>query len=66
MVQWRNFDAYNAYNRDAAEWANTVENWPAIEAIGGYPFQGPIEQYIKELDRATHSPIIFRQLSSDQ
>ena len=66
MVQWRNYDAYNAFNPEAAKWAESVENWPIIERIGGHPLQGPIEQYIKQLDRAKHPPIIFRPLSSDQ
>jgi ubiquitin-protein ligase len=66
MLQWRNFDAYSAINPQAAEWAARDESRSAIEAIGGHPLLGPIEEYIKQLDRATHPLIIFRRLSPDQ
>jgi len=66
MVQWRNFDTYSAINPQAAEWGAKVENWSTIEKIGGHPFQGPIEEYVRLLDRATHTPMIFRQLPPDQ
>jgi ubiquitin-protein ligase len=62
MLQWRNFDALNAFNKDAAAWAAKIENWPAIAAIGGYPLQGPIEEFMRELDRATQPPIVFKPL----
>jgi ubiquitin-protein ligase len=64
MVQWRNFDAFHPFNREAAEWAANVDNWPLIEAIGGHPLQGPIEQFLKQLDRAIQPPIRFTRLSS--
>ena len=66
MLLWRNFDTYSAINKEAAEWGTKTENRPAIEAIGGYPLQGPIEEYIRQLDRDKHLPIIFRRLSPDQ
>lgn len=46
MIQWRNFDIYNAFNRDAAIWAANPSNWKYIESIGGYPFQIPWHQII--------------------
>lgn len=64
MVQWRNFDAFNPLNRAAAEWAANPEHWPQIVAIGGHPFQGPIEQLLKAFDRANHPPIVFRSASA--
>jgi ubiquitin-protein ligase len=66
MIQWRNFDAYSSINPKAAEWAARDESKSAIETIGGHPLLGPIEEYIKQLDRAVYPPIIFRRLSSDQ
>lgn len=63
MVQWRNFDAFNSFNRQASEWAVKVENWPLIEAIGGHPLQGPIAQFFQQLDRATHPSIVFKPLA---
>ena len=64
MVQWHNFDAFNPFNRRAAEWAIDTENWPSIYAIGGHPLQGPIEQLIKELDRASQPRITFRRVAA--
>jgi len=63
MVQWRNFDAFNPFNRQAAEWAVNPENWHYIQDIGGHPFQGPIEQLLKQLESAKQPPIEFRQLT---
>lgn len=65
MVQWQNFDAFNPFNPEAAEWAVQINHWPFILAIGGYPWQGRIEQFIKELDRAGQPPIIFKPLSPE-
>ncbi len=64
MVQWRNFDAFHPFNRTAAEWAANPEHWPYIQEIGGHPFQGPIDQLLKELERGQRPPIVFRPLSS--
>ncbi|HEY4383501.1 MAG TPA: ubiquitin-conjugating enzyme E2 [Ktedonobacteraceae bacterium] len=66
IVQWRNFDAYNAFNPKAAEWATSIENWPAIEGIGGHPLQGPIQQYIDQLNRSRRPRITFKRLSPDE
>lgn len=66
MVQWRNFDTYSAINPQAAEWGAKVENWSIIKSIGGNPLQGPIQDYIKQLDRAKHPPIKFTRLSPGQ
>lgn len=63
MVQWRNFDAFNAFNREAAEWAVNPEHWEYIQAIGGHPFQGPIEQLVKEFRQAGLAEITFKPLS---
>ncbi len=64
MVQWRNFDAFNPFNREAAEWAANPAHWEYIQAIGGHPFQGPIEQLFKEFSQAGRQPIKFRPLPS--
>ena len=66
MVQWRNFDAFNPFNRSAAEWAADPGHWPAITAIGGHPFQGPIAELAKLLDRSKQPPIQFRRLEAVQ
>jgi ubiquitin-protein ligase len=63
MVQWRNFDALNPFNREAANWATNPDNWPIIQSIGGHPLQGPIEQLLKEFDRSSHPRIEFRRLT---
>lgn len=63
MVQWRNFDAFHPFNPEASEWAKDLTHWPAILAIGGHPFQGPIEQLLRMVDRATQPAIQFRPVS---
>jgi hypothetical protein len=65
MVQWRNFDAFNPFNKEAAKWAADSKNWKHIEKIGGHPIQGPIEQFLKELDRNVNPPIVFKPVSSN-
>ncbi len=37
IAQYRNYDMFNPFNRDAAEWARTEEGQTAIETIGGAP-----------------------------
>lgn len=66
MIQWRNFDASNPFNEDAARWAVDVDNWPLIVAIGGHPIQGPITEFFEKMDREMHPPIEFRPVSSDE
>ncbi len=60
MVQWRNFDASHAFNEEASEWASRFENWSHIQSIGGHPFQGPIEQLLKKLERSRYPRIVFK------
>jgi ubiquitin-protein ligase len=64
MVQWRNFDAFHPFNQTAADWAADPTHWKYILAIGGHPWQGPIEQILKQLDRARQPPIAFRRVRS--
>ncbi len=50
MLQFRNFDMSNAFNKEAARWTfdpelppeKLEERWNYIRQIGGNPFQGPI------------------------
>ncbi len=65
MAQWRNFDAYSAFNQRAAEWAADMDNWPYIEEIGGHPLQGPVEQLIDMFNRIQRKPITFRRVAAD-
>lgn len=64
MVQWRNFDAYNPFNKAAAEWAANPENWDLIREIGGHPFQGPIAELFKRFEHASRPRIAFRRLGA--
>lgn len=66
MVQWRNFDAFNPFNRDAARWASNMDNWRYIEALGGHPIQGPIEQLLKQMEGSEQEPIAFRRIGGGQ
>lgn len=63
MLQWRNFDAANAFNPEAAKWAADPKNWETIRSIGGHPFQGTIDFLVKALDRATQPAIVFRPVA---
>ncbi|MCW2247731.1 hypothetical protein M2352_003365 [Azospirillum fermentarium] len=36
MIQWRNFDATNPFNTEAAGWVIQETSWPPIAAIGGH------------------------------
>lgn len=63
MVQWRNFDAFNAFNREASIWATNPNHWDQIQEIGGHPFQGPIEELLKILSQSSQPRIDFRPLS---
>jgi ubiquitin-protein ligase len=60
MVQWRNFDATNPFNREAAEWAIDPDHWHIIRSIKGHPFQGPIEQLLKMFEKDDQPPIQFK------
>jgi ubiquitin-protein ligase len=64
MVQWHNYDAYHAFNRQAAEWATDPAHWQQILDIGGHPFQGqgPIGQLIEKARKGNQPPIQFRRL----
>jgi ubiquitin-protein ligase len=35
MLHWRNYDFWEPFNREAAEWASNPDNWGYIEEIGG-------------------------------
>ncbi len=63
MIQWRNFDSFNPFNRDAAQWAVDPRNWETIKGIGGHPFQGPIGDLLKTLEQASGPRITFRPLA---
>lgn len=52
MAQYRNFDMSNALNRQAAQWTLDPTHWPHIEEIGGSPFQGPVLELFKMLEKA--------------
>lgn len=67
MVQWRNFDASQALNGEAAKWAMEPTNWHFIEDIGGSPYQGPVqdlwEQFQRQWQGSGQRPRIeFRQI----
>ncbi len=64
MIQWRNYDAFNPFNKDAAEWAANPQNWDQIQALGGHPFQGPIADLLKRFQDAGRDRIEFRRLGS--
>jgi ubiquitin-protein ligase len=55
MVQWRNFDPLNCFNKEAGEWAANPDNWRDIQSIGGSPFQDPIQALLEELSRSLDS-----------
>lgn len=62
MAQWRNYDASNAFNHDAAQWAANIENWKYIQEIGGHPLQGPIAQLFNQFDLVSQPRIEFRRV----
>lgn len=51
MLQYRNFDMMNALNNAAAEWTLVREHGEFIYQIGGSPFQGPVSELYKELEK---------------
>lgn len=61
MLQWRNADAFNAFNREAAEWAIDMRHWDQIRAIGGQPLQGPIAHLFDTLNQQGRQRIQFRR-----
>ena len=50
MVQFRNFDMSNAFNRDAAAWTLDSDHWEYIQQIGGSPIQGPVHELFKQFE----------------
>jgi ubiquitin-protein ligase len=70
MVQYRNFDMSDALNRAAAEWTLDTEHWKHIEDIGGSPFQGPVHELFKDMEKSRdgegkRTRIKFKHLSSE-
>lgn len=65
MLQWRNADAFNAFNRTAAEWAMDTRHWDQIRAIGGQPIQGPIAHLFAEMENQRRKRIEFRAAVQD-
>jgi hypothetical protein len=66
MVQWRNYDAANAFNRAAAEWAADMANWPKIETlVGGYPLKAHqgVAELLRIVEKAGQQSITFRPLA---
>ena len=66
MVQWANFDPFNPFNKEAADWAKNPENWDHIIRIGGSPFQGPIQKLIEDMKSADRSRIEFRRIPTSR
>ncbi|ETR70567.1 MAG: hypothetical protein OMM_03147 [Candidatus Magnetoglobus multicellularis str. Araruama] len=63
MIQFRNFDKTDSLNTNAAEWINDPENWKYIEDIGGYPYQGSINEIFNEMEKiwgGNRSKIVFK------
>jgi hypothetical protein len=65
MIQWRNFDIEGSLNVAAAKWADDSSHWPQIEAIGGYPFQGPIAELFRLLTQTSGPRTVFRPQSRE-
>ena len=51
MAGYRNFNPYDSFNKEAAEWARDPKNFPYIEEIGGAPFQGPVREMFDKLEK---------------
>lgn len=64
MIQWRNFDVTNAFNKEAAHWAANMRHWQYIQAIDGYPYQGQqaISDLMAAVQHANQPKITFRPL----
>jgi len=64
IAQWRNFDITNAFNKEAARWADNPENMKYVQQIGGAPDQHPIGEIFKlfGLQNRTDKPIKFRRV----
>ena len=56
MIQWRNFDIYNAFNIEASKWAADTRNWDYIREIGGSPMQISWRQLIDPSNWGPHAP----------
>jgi ubiquitin-protein ligase len=59
MVQYRNFNPRDGCNLEASRWAADPANRDCILAIGGHPFQGPIEEFQAGQD-ASRPPVAFK------
>jgi ubiquitin-protein ligase len=46
MLHWRNYDFFEPFNPEVAEWARKPANWPYIEEIGGIGFNIPYKELI--------------------
>jgi len=46
MLHWRNYDFWQPFNPEAAEWACKPENWAFIEDIGGIGLNIPYKELI--------------------
>lgn len=46
ILQWRNYDFFEPFNQEAAQWAMQPENWSIIESIGGIKFHFPYKELI--------------------
>lgn len=62
MIQYRNFNPIDGCNRDACLWAADPSNRVVIESIGGHPFQGPLEQFLRATAEADRSPVVFKRI----
>ena len=63
LVQYRNFNPDHGVNQKAVEWVRDPANWDAITAVGGYPFQGTLEQIFREWDRGRRKPVTFKPVN---
>lgn len=62
MLEWRNFDIDNAYNKEAAEWANLRASGKHIINLGGYLLQDPVFVFINRLKEGAAPKIEFKPL----
>lgn len=46
MLQWRNYDFWEPFNQEAANFAAEPNNWAYIEEIGGHRFSVPYRELI--------------------
>jgi ubiquitin-protein ligase len=50
IAQYRNYDMFSPYNREAADWAKTPEGQSAIATIGGVPAE-TVDKALSDLER---------------